>query len=75
MSKVQPSLGNVDYTQHTGAKGGAALGRTRNFMKEEDAFRTDKGPGAKQEYGKTGKGGELSKLEGDKCLPTVKPRK
>ncbi len=74
MSKVLPSIGNVDYTQHTGAKGGAVLGRTRDFMKEADVFRTDTGPGAKQEYGKTGKGGEQSKLEGDKSLKTVKPR-
>lgn len=75
MSKVLPSLGNVDYTQHTGAKGGASLGRSRSFLKEESPFQTDSGPGAKQDYAKTGKGGELSKLEGDKCLPTVKPRK
>lgn len=73
MSKVLPSRGNVDYTQHTGAKGGASLGRSRSFLKEEDAFRTDKG--VEQDYSKSGKGGELSKLEGDKCLPTVKPRK
>ena len=32
------------------------------------------GPGAKQDYDKSGKGGEMSKLMGDKCLPTVKPR-
>ncbi len=63
-----------DYSRHTGASGGGVLGRERCFLKEEDAFRTDKGPGAKQEYSKTGKGGSLSKLEGDKCLPTVKPR-
>ena len=36
MSKLMPSRGNIDYTQHTGAKGGAALGRTRDFMKESD---------------------------------------
>lgn len=57
------------------AKGGATLGRSRDFMKEPDAFRTDTGPSAKQEYSKTGKGGELSKLTGDKCLATIKPRK
>lgn len=45
------------------AKGGSSLGRTksfnkgattktRKFLKEPDAFRTDTGPGAKQEYGK-----------------------
>ncbi len=74
MSKLMPSRGNVDYTQHTGAKGGAVLGRTRDFMKEPDVFRTDTGPGAKQDYDKTGKGGALSKTEGDKCLKAVKPR-
>ncbi len=74
MSKLMPSRGNIDYTQHTGAKGGAALGRERCFLKEPDAFRTDTGPGAKQDYEKTGKGGELSKTEGDKCLKTVRPR-
>jgi hypothetical protein len=56
------------------AKGGGECGRTRDFMKEADAFRTDSGPGAKQDYDKSGKGGEMSKLTGDKCLPTVKPR-
>lgn len=34
------------------AKGGEVLGRTRDFIKEPDAFRTDTGPGAKQDYGK-----------------------
>lgn len=34
------------------AEGGTVLGRTRDFMKEPDAFRTDTGPGAKQDYGK-----------------------
>lgn len=56
------------------AKGGDALGRTRDFTKEPDAFRTDAGPGAKQDYEKTGSTGELSKPTGDKCLPPVKPR-
>ena len=74
MSKVMPSRGNVDYTQHTGAKGGAVLGRTRDFLKEPDAFRSDTGPGAEQDYGKTGEGGRLSKTSGDKSLKTVKPR-
>ncbi len=74
MSKVMPSTGKIDYTQHTGAKGGGVLGRTRDFLKEPDVFRSDSGPGAKQDYDKTGKGGDQSKLTGDKCLKTVKPR-
>ncbi len=67
-------MSKIDYSQHTGAKGGAVLGRTRDFLKEPDAFRTDKGPGAEQNYAKTGKCGELAKPDGDKCLKTVKPR-
>lgn len=65
----------MDYSQHTGAKGGPALGRTRDFMKEPDAFRTDKGSGAEQSYGKGKSSSTLAKRTGDKCLPTVKPRK
>jgi hypothetical protein len=56
------------------AKGGSALGRTRDFMKEPDAFRSDTGPGAKQDYGKAGSAGALAKTTGDKCLPTIKGR-
>lgn len=74
MSKLMPSRGNIDYTQHTGAKGGGVLGRERCFLKEPSPFQTDSGPGAKQDYDKTGKGGALSKLTGDKSLKTVKPR-
>jgi hypothetical protein len=42
---------NAEY-----AKGGAALGRTRNFMKEPDEFRNDaEQPDAEdQNYGKSG---------------------
>lgn len=68
-----------------GAKGGAKLGRTRDFLKESDGADQrgfgkipDKGytnPDAgEQDYDKTGKTGKLSKPTGDKCLPTVKPR-
>lgn len=60
-----------NYDEHTGAKGGGQLGRERCFMKEPDAFRTDSGPGAKQDYGTKG---APAKREGDKCLKTVKPR-
>jgi len=48
------------------AQGGPVLGRTRDFMKEPDVFRTDSGPGARQDYaGKAGKPAPKSKL--DKC--------
>lgn len=50
------------------AKGGAKLGRTRDFLKEPDAFRTDSGAGAKQDYAKSGKVGALAKPAGDKCI-------
>jgi hypothetical protein len=53
------------------AKGGPVLGRVREFIKEPDSFRTDKG---KQEYGK-GSGDSLAKRTGDKCLTPVKPKK
>jgi hypothetical protein len=56
------------------AEGGAVLGRTRDFMKEPDEFRTD-GLNAKrdredQEYEKKGKGEQGR----DKSLKPVKPR-
>lgn len=72
MSAFAKGTGATDASY---AKGGASLGRTRDFMKEADAFRTDKGPGAEQDYGKTGKAGKLAKTEGDKSLAAVKPRK
>lgn len=73
------------------AKGGAKLGRTRDFIKEPDGadqlekgFKVYKNPSMKEDsYGKPGadtvaKGsgecGPQTKREGDKCLPTVKPR-
>jgi hypothetical protein len=64
------------------AKGGDTLGRTRDFLKTPDQFTDgrlppkDKG-GAddpEQDYVKTGKGGKLSKMTGDKELPCKKPR-
>ena len=50
------------------AQGGEVLGRTRDFMKEPDAFREDKGPGAAQDYA----GGKPKGK--DKSLKTVTPR-
>lgn len=60
-----------NYSEHTGAKGGGQLGRSRDFMKEPDAFREDKGPGAEQNYGSKG---APAKRTGDKELKTIKPR-
>jgi hypothetical protein len=65
-----------------GAKGGAKLGRTRDFMKVPDQFTDGRLPpkdtgsadDPEQAYEKTGKTGKLAKPTGDKCLPTVKPR-
>lgn len=56
------------------AKGGECLQTSRSkFMKTPDMFRTGKGDG--QDYGKSGKGGTLAKVEGDtKKLPAVKPK-
>ena len=50
------------------AQGGEVLGRTRDFMKEPDVFREDKGPGAAQDYA----GGKPKGK--DKSLKTVTPR-
>lgn len=64
------------------AKGGGTLGRTRDFLKETDGKDQNvvkrepyKNPNAKEtDYEKSGKDPE-AKRTGDKCLPTVKPRK
>jgi hypothetical protein len=64
------------------AAGGQVLGRTRDFMKIPDQFTDgrmppkDKGSpdDPPQEYTKTGKGGKMSKITGDKELPCKKPR-
>jgi hypothetical protein len=60
------------------AKGGAVLGRTRDFMKEPDPFTGGRAdfkkrkpqPGDPQEYEKSGKGAKGR----DKSLSTVMPR-
>ncbi len=55
------------HNNETFAKGGGKLGRTRDFLKGPDQFRTDKG--VEQDYG------SKSKSKGkDKSLPVVKPR-
>lgn len=78
----------MSYAKGEGAKdasyaaGGGTLGRTRDFMKESDGKdqnsvkRTPyKNPNlAEEDYGKSGKD-PTAKRTGDKCLPTVKPRK
>lgn len=67
------------------AKGGQALGRVRNFMKEPDEFRNpDEGDAAAdedQKYGKEGDGkgqgiaGGAPKPAKDKTVKTAMPRK
>jgi len=55
------------------AKGGECLQTSRSrFMKTPDSFRTGI---QKNDFGKKGKGGELSETEGDtKKLPAIKPK-
>jgi hypothetical protein len=56
----------------TFAVGGPHLyeGHSR-FFKTKDSFRTDD---QRLDYDKTSKGGELSKLTGDKSLKAIKPQ-
>jgi len=55
------------------AQGGECLTSRSRFMKVPDFFRTGKSDG--QDYDKKGKGGTLSKTEGEtKKLKAVKPR-
>lgn len=58
-----------DHNNETFAKGGGKLGRTRDFLKGPDQFRTDKGVEQDYSKGKASAGGGK-----DKCLPPVKPR-
>lgn len=71
-----------NYSEHTGAKGGGQLGRSRDFLKESDAPDANivkrhgssayKNPTTSlQDYSSKG---APAKRTGDKCLPTVKPR-
>lgn len=54
------------------ASGGPAITTRSRFMKTPDTFRTSI---QEQDYAKKGKGGELSKTEGEtKKIKTVKPR-
>jgi hypothetical protein len=54
------------------AKGGKIFTTRSRFLKTPDVFRD--GVTRKDYAAKKGKGGTLSKLEGDKSLPAVKPR-
>lgn len=55
------------------ACGGPAITTKSRFLKTPDLFRTGKSDG--QDYDKKGKGGTLSKTEGDaKKLPAIKPK-
>ena len=54
------------------AAGGPPITTRSRFLKSKDVFRTSI---EEQDYEKQGKGGSLSKLEGEtKALPPVKPR-
>ena len=74
--------GPVKFTKGEGpknaryAEGGEVLQKQASrFMKTPDVFREDRGEGATQDYKKSGKGGELSKTEGDsKSEKPIKPR-
>jgi hypothetical protein len=52
------------------AQGGPEVTSRSQFMKAPDQFRTDK---ERLDYDKKSKGGELSKLTGDKSLKAIKP--
>ena len=52
------------------ARGGAVLGRTKDFMKTPDKFRTNK---EDPSYGKGSSDG-MAKRTGDKALTPIKPR-
>jgi hypothetical protein len=77
MSK-QMSSGAGDY-----AKGGPVLGRSEDWMKSPDRFRSSGGKNpdlahraepTEDQYPKTGTYGKLAKPTGDKSLPCRKPR-
>jgi hypothetical protein len=53
------------------AKGGDEITSRSRFLKTPDVFRTSI---ERQDYDKTGKGGEQSKMTGDKSLKPIKPR-
>jgi hypothetical protein len=61
MSKSSP-----DLSLHTGAAGGPGLGRTRDFLKANEAV--------DQDYGKSGSSTPQNKRTGDKSLKVIKPR-
>lgn len=68
----------MNYAKGTGlvsakyARGGPEITTRSRFMKSLDSVRTGV---QKNDFEKVGKGGTLSKLEGEtKKLPTVKPR-
>jgi hypothetical protein len=60
------------------AKGGSALGRTKDWLKTPDRFAgrqfTVGGARNDEDWKKTGKTGDLSKPTGDKSLKVIKPR-
>jgi hypothetical protein len=75
---MKPTPGSTATFKGTGpvsaeyARGGEIITSKSRFMKTQDTFRTDIG---KQNFEKSGKGGELSKLEGETKVKTpVKPK-
>jgi hypothetical protein len=59
-------------TQNDRARGGPVITTRSRFLKTKDVFRDDV---ERNDYGKSGKGGELSKTEGDtKAQKAIKPR-
>jgi hypothetical protein len=67
----------LKYSKGTGpvsadyARGGPEITTKSRFLKTKDVFRTSI---EQQDYDKKGKGGTLSKMEGDsKKLPAIKP--
>jgi hypothetical protein len=69
MKAILKGTGPVDAAFAIGGPGDTSRSR---FMKVPDPFRTDI---EKQDYAKTGKGGELSEMSGDtKSKQPIKPR-
>jgi hypothetical protein len=75
MKPTPGSLATVKGKGPVSAKfacGGEVITSNSRFMKAQDVFRTDI---ERTDYNKKGKGGELSKLEGEtKVEKTIKPR-
>ena len=72
MALDYPCVKGVGPVSASYAKGGDCITTNSRFMKTPDTFRTSI---QRQDYGKSGKGGELSKTEGEsKSEKVIKPR-